>query len=73
MGKLRRFTTEFKQGVIGYHLSRHIDTKLTLSALQMAIQDREPAPGFISHSDQEVQESFLIMSMSRKNMIFKSI
>jgi len=45
----------YSRKVIGYHLSRHIDTKLTLSALQMATQDREPAPGCIHHSDQGIQ------------------
>ena len=45
----------FSRKVIGYHLSRHLDTKLTLSALQMAIRDRNPLPGCIHHSDQGVQ------------------
>lgn len=45
----------FSRKVIGYHLSRHLDTKLTLSALQMAIRDRDPLPGCIHHSDQGVQ------------------
>lgn len=41
--------------VIGYSLSKHMDTKLTLSALQMAIEKRNPAPGCIHHSDRGVQ------------------
>lgn len=41
--------------IIGYRLSRHLDTNLTLSALQMAIRDRHPLPGCIHHSDQGVQ------------------
>jgi len=41
--------------VIGYALSRHIDTKLTLSALRMTIRDRNPVPGCIHHSDRGVQ------------------
>jgi len=45
----------FSRKVIGYHLSRHLDTKLTLSALRMAIRDRDPLPGCIHHSDQGVQ------------------
>lgn len=45
----------FSRKVIGYHLSGHLDTRLTLSALQMAIQDRNPPPGCIHHSDQGVQ------------------
>ena len=45
----------YSRKVIGYHLSRHIDTNLTLSALEMAIRDRNPLPGCIHHSDQGVQ------------------
>jgi len=45
----------YSRKVIGYALSKHIDTNLTLSALQMAIRDRNPAPGCIHHSDRGVQ------------------
>jgi transposase InsO family protein len=45
----------YSRKVIGYALSRHIDTKLTLSALWMAIRDRSPASGCIHHSDRGVQ------------------
>jgi len=41
--------------VIGYNLSKRMDTRLTLSALQMAIEKRNPAPGCIHHSDRGVQ------------------
>ena len=41
--------------VIGYSLSKNIDTSLTLSALQMAIKDRNPVSGCIHHSDQGMQ------------------
>jgi len=37
--------------VIGYSLSKDIDTGLTLTALRMAIKRREPSPGCIHHSD----------------------
>lgn len=40
---------------IGYAISRHIDTALSLAALRMAIQNRNPPPGLIHHSDQGVQ------------------
>lgn len=40
---------------VGWKLSRFIDTRLTLSALEMALASRRPAPGFIHHSDQGVQ------------------
>jgi len=41
--------------VIGYHLSRHLESTLTLGALRLAIGERDPAPGCIHHSDQGVQ------------------
>jgi len=41
--------------VIGYAISRRIDTALTLEALRMAIARRCPEPGIIHHSDQGVQ------------------
>jgi transposase InsO family protein len=43
---------------VGWHLSRFIDTSLTLSALEMALAARRPAAGLIHHSDQGVQGGF---------------
>ena len=40
---------------VGWHLARHIDTRLTLAALDRALAARRPAPGLIHHSDQGVQ------------------
>jgi putative transposase len=40
---------------IGYAISRSIDTALSLSALRMAIQSRNPPAGVIHHSDRGVQ------------------
>ena len=40
---------------VGWNLSRWIDTRLTLSALEMALVSRRPDPGLIHHSDQGVQ------------------
>lgn len=46
----------FSRRVIGWELSRQIDTELTLAALQMAIETRSPwKPGLIHHSDRGVQ------------------
>jgi transposase InsO family protein len=46
----------FSRRVIGWELSRNIDTKLTLASLQMAINTRSPLPpGLIHHSDRGVQ------------------
>ena len=45
----------FSRRVIGWHLSRDIDTRLTLAALDQAICARRPAAGLIHHSDRGVQ------------------
>ena len=45
----------FSRRVIGWHLSRDIDTRLTLAALDRAIAARCPCPGLIHHSDRGVQ------------------
>lgn len=67
----------FSRKVVGWALSRRIDTELTRAALQMAIETRRPPKGCIHHSDRGVQYAahdyvddlnaagFLI-SMSRK-------
>jgi len=45
----------FSRRVIGYNVSRAIDTCLALDALRMAIGVRQPASGCIHHSDRGVQ------------------
>ncbi len=45
----------FSRRCIGWAISRHIDTQLTLAALQMALYTRSIQPGLIHHSDQGVQ------------------
>ncbi len=45
----------FSRRVIGWHLSRDIDTRLTLAALNKAIAARCPQAGLIHHSDRGVQ------------------
>jgi len=45
----------YSRKVIGYAISRRIDTALTLGALRMAIARRCPGLGVIHHSDQGVQ------------------
>jgi putative transposase len=45
----------YSRRCVGWHLSRRIDTRLTLCALQMALASRRPAAGLIHHSDQGVQ------------------
>ena len=41
--------------VVGYAISKRIDAKLALAALQAAIAARKPKPGLIHHSDRGVQ------------------
>lgn len=45
----------FSRRAIGWALSAHIDTALSLTALQMALQRRQITPGLVHHSDQGVQ------------------
>jgi putative transposase len=45
----------FSRRCIGWKLSRQIDTRLTLAALEMALETRQPHPGLIHHSDRGVQ------------------
>jgi putative transposase len=45
----------FSRRCIGWKLSRQIDTRLTLAALEMALATRQPTPGLIHHSDRGVQ------------------
>jgi len=45
----------FSRRIIGYCVSRGLDAQIALSALDMAICRRNPAPGIIHHSDRGVQ------------------
>lgn len=45
----------YSRRCIGWALSRWIDTRLTLTALDVAVIRRCPMPGFIHHSDRGVQ------------------
>jgi transposase InsO family protein len=45
----------YSRKCVGWALSRWIDTRLTLSALEMALLSRRPGPGLIHHSDRGVQ------------------
>lgn len=67
----------YSRKVIGWKLSQQIDADLVLAALDEALDQRRPAPGWIHHSDQGVQyachdyvERLLaggaLLSMSRK-------
>jgi len=43
----------FSRRVVGWSMSDRIDTELALSALQMACEQRRPAPGLIHHTDRD--------------------
>ena len=45
----------FSRKVVGYCVSPHLDTTLSLGALHMAIEERQPGHRVIHHSDQGVQ------------------
>ena len=71
----------FSRKAIGHALSMRIDKGLTLAALQMAIQMRQPVHGCIHHSDRGVQYAAhdyvdclkahgLQISMSRKGNVY---
>ncbi len=45
----------YSRRCVGWHLSRAIDTRLTLAALDRALALRRPAAGLIHHSDRGVQ------------------
>ena len=45
----------FSRKVIGWAISKHIDAELALAALRQAIQQRQPPPGCVHHSDRGVQ------------------
>jgi len=45
----------FSRAVVGWSMSRRIDQKLALDALDAAFVTRKPEPGLIAHSDQGVQ------------------
>jgi len=47
----------FSRRCVGWRLARDIDTALTLAALEHALTARQPAPGWIHHSDRGVQDA----------------
>lgn len=67
----------FSRRAIGWALSEHVDTSLSLTALKMAFRQRQITSGLVHHSDQGVQyasndyvnllrSTGIIISMSRK-------
>ena len=71
----------FSRKAIGYCISRNLDTAFCLSALNMALKNRNPPKGVIHHSDRGVQYASrdyvdmlrshqFVISMSRKGNPF---
>lgn len=67
----------FSRRIVGWAMSDRIDTELALSALEMAVKQREPAPGLIHHTDRDgryasheyqaaLRRHGMLTSMSRK-------
>ena len=45
----------FSRKVVGWALSRSLSSRFAVAALEMAIRERQPAPGLVHHSDRGVQ------------------
>jgi putative transposase len=45
----------FSRKVVGWHLGRSLQGELPLQALRQALEERQPQPGLIHHSDRGVQ------------------
>lgn len=45
----------YSRRVIGWSLTRQLDSELAQDALEMALKQRRPAPGLVHHSDRGVQ------------------
>ena len=45
----------YSRRVVGWNLSRQLDSGLAQQALDMALEQRRPAPGLVHHSDRGVQ------------------
>jgi transposase InsO family protein len=61
----------FSRKVVGYAISRSMDTSLTLEALRMAIANRSPGIGAIHHSDRGVQYASLEYTSELKKHGFR--
>ena len=48
----------FARPVVGWSMSDRITSDLVVNALDMALQNREPDPGVVHHSDQGAQAGF---------------
>jgi transposase InsO family protein len=71
----------FSRRVIGWALGRSLEAELAVTALRMALIERQPSPGLVHHSDrgvqyasqaytQMLQQHHAVISMSRKGNPF---
>ena len=49
------FLDAWSRWVVGYAVSLQIDTRLTIAALRVALENRRPPPGCIHHTDRGSQ------------------
>lgn len=49
----------FSRRIVGWAMEEHIRGELVVSALEMALHNRDPAPGVVHHSDQGAQYTAL--------------
>ncbi len=57
----------FSRRVIGWALGRTLEAYLAVSALQMALADRQPGAGLVYHSDRGIQYARYDILMSSSN------
>ena len=55
----------FSRRIVGWSMADHLRTELVLDALDMAISQRQPAPGLVHHADHGCQPRFKGSSQHR--------
>jgi transposase InsO family protein len=53
--KSARYSHLFQRQIVGWCMSSSLEKSITLNALQMALDRRNPSPGLLHHSDRGVQ------------------
>jgi putative transposase len=48
----------YSRRIIGWSMDKNIDRRLVIEALEMALQQRQPAEGLLHHSDRGSQCGF---------------
>jgi len=65
----------FSRKVIGWAVSKRLDRELSLTALRMALEERNPPPGCVHHSDRGVQYAcwdYVSLAQSRRMLLSMS-